>query len=190
MRKAYTTLTVFLAFLFATNCYAKLPASFNNNGSYDLLRVTTPSGVRVKLKQATIGEGVIISDLGKLRFDDVNILECKSGTHQTAGMIWGTVIGGVLGAAVSIATVKEETNEIPGGYEIRTTVQTWPIYAGTLGGFLIGYLIGNGSPKYAVLYKETAPHSGLNGKLRLGMGLSANSQNGHQTPILTFNCNF
>ncbi len=64
MRKAYTTLPLFLAFLFVTNCYAKLPASFNNNGTYDLLRVTTPAGVRVKLKQATIGEGAIISDLG------------------------------------------------------------------------------------------------------------------------------
>jgi len=154
------------------------------------LRVTTPAGVRVKLKQATIGEGAIISDLGKLSFDDVNILECKSGTHQTAGMIWGTIIGGVLGAVVTIATVEEETNEIPGGYEIRTTVQTWPIYAGTLGGFLIGYLIGNGSPKYAVLYKESGPQSGLDGKLRLGMGLSASSQTGHQTPVLTFNYKF
>lgn len=171
---AKSLLLISLLLSLSLNCLADLPADFNNMGPYKELRVTDISGNKIILKDAKIGEGVILTDNTSTDFKQIIKLESKLGDNRVFGSVLGTLTGSFLGlsAFYVIPFYADKTT-----YAGDAVLPYWPIYASGIGGGVIGYLLGKNIPIFTPLYKEKNETGLLSPLLGLNFGWSGESKN-------------
>lgn len=80
--------------------------------------------------------------------NEVNSIEEYQGDYGTTGTVVGALVGGGIGLAVALGSKETKSTRF---FE-ETTIQTWPIYAFTLVGGLLGYAIGSNAESWGIVY--------------------------------------
>ncbi|MBI5471344.1 MAG: hypothetical protein HY961_03265 [Ignavibacteriae bacterium] len=103
-----------------------------------------------------------------LGLKSVNLIEEYRGNNGSTGSLVGALLGAGIGVAVALGTKETKTTGI---FE-ETTIQTWPIYVGTLLGGVIGYAIGNSAESWEPIYSS---EKGLAGRFEIRSDIALRS---------------